>query len=148
MTCRTMLLGGAMALALSGAAFAQAQQTSPQATPGTDQINAGSATGAQTTTGNEATTSTGSMTKSSTHHGHHHYRHHMHHHMRTASLHHHNRMASSHHASTPAERQATQNLNQQQLNGTPAGYTAPQGGTQPGANQGNMTTQPGTYTQP
>ena len=44
MRCKTMLLGGAVALALSGAAYAQTQ-ASPQAAPGTDQINAGAAAG-------------------------------------------------------------------------------------------------------
>ena len=111
---------------------------------------AGSLDGTQPTTGDQSTTST---TKPSTHH---HYRHHVHHHMKTAS--------SLHHPSTPAERQATQNLNQQQLQGGSmqntaqpagsnmnmqpgnAGYTQPQG-TQP---QGTMENQPSnaTYTQP
>src|SRR5437016_2835167 len=133
MRCRTMLLGGAVALALSGAAYAQAQQASPPATPGTDQINAGSAVGTQAT--GQGTMSNTTTTKSSTHHRHH-YRHHVHHHMKTAS--------SLHHPSTPAERQATQNLNQQQMQGGSMQNTA-----QPAGSNMNMQ-QPGNagYTQP
>ena len=53
-------------LALSGAAYAQAGQTSPQATPGsTDQINAGSAAGTETGT---TTAPSGTTTVRKTHH--------------------------------------------------------------------------------
>jgi len=144
-----MLLGGAVALALSGAAYAQAQQTSPQATPGTDQINAGSAAGTQTTTGNTPSATT--KTVRHVHHVVHHHRVHV----KTAMIrrrHGGTRTASALHGpSTPAERAATRSLNEQQLQGgammntgnmapaggqpapgTPAGYSAPQTGPQPG----------------
>ena len=139
MTFKTMLLGGAVALALSGAAYAQAQQTAPQATPGTDQTNAAAPAATQPTTGNEAATPT---TKTSTHHRH--YRHHVQRHMRTAMLRHHKRYTGS----SAGEREATRNLNQQQLQGGAMQATSA------GGNMGNMNDQgtgpgaPAGYTPP
>jgi hypothetical protein len=161
-----MLFGGAVALALSGAAYAQTQPSAPQANPGTDQINAGAAgTGAASTT-----TSTSTTTTTTTHH---HYHHHYYHHHYT----HHHAKTASRRTSSAGEKQATRELNRQQLqggtmqatsaggsegqmnnmpaSGTPTGYTAPQTGSQPATPTGTQPANPpsnapssATYTQP
>jgi len=160
MRCKSLLLGGAMALALTGAAFAQAASgADPNSQP---------AAQSQATPQSSDTSATGTSTSQTSKPATHHMRHHMHHHAaRTASL---------HAPSSPAEKQQTNELNQQQLQmataaanqsarvpgsqaangangpainrsgahpaGTPAGYTQDQNGTP----QGSM--QSGTYTQP
>lgn len=143
MRCKSMLLGGAMVLALSVAAFAQG-------TSGSDQTN-GSPTAAQPTSGQFSGTSPTSTSESTTPAAHRH-RHHVHRTTREAYL---------HGPSTPAERRETYDLNKQQLqqaesaanqrppgemttsgsamnggaqpaSGSPTSYTAPQNGAQPG----------------
>ena len=101
MRCKTMLLGGAVALALSGAATTSFAQT---ASPTTNQINAGQQP-AQATT-DQSSQSQATSTQTSTKH---HARHHMHHRTHTAS--------SQHAPSSPGEKRTTAQLNDQQLNG-------------------------------
>jgi hypothetical protein len=152
-----MLFGGAVALALSGAAYAQTQPSAPQANPGTDQINAGAAgTGAASTT-----TSTSTTTTTTTHH---HYHHHYYHHHYT----HHHAKTASRRTSSAGEKQATRELNRQQLQGgtmqatsaggspeqmnnMPANSAQPASGPQPGtvnANPPSNAPSNATYTHP
>ncbi|HEY2445008.1 MAG TPA: hypothetical protein VGI20_04645 [Rhizomicrobium sp.] len=97
MTSKSILLGGALSLALTGAAYAQADTSQAQDTQ---------------------TTQTKSVHKSV-----HHVRHHMKHHA-TAYL----------HRSSPGEREATRDLNQQQASmARPAGAAYMQNASPPSA---------------
>lgn len=120
MGCKSMLLGGAMILALSGAAGAQ------QTAPSTNTAPAATQTAPAQSSNTSGTESTSTPTKHATHHARHHHARHM---SRTASL---------HSPSTPAEKRQTNDLNRQQLQaaesaasqpaGTPASYNQPQQG--------------------
>jgi hypothetical protein len=165
MRCKSLLLGGAMVLALSGAAFAHGA-------PNADQNSQPAAQQSQSAPQPSDTTNQGTSTSQTTKHMMHHAWHHVHRGTRTASL---------HEPSTPAEKRQTFDLNKQQLQmaqaaanqgsqtaanaqtgmkgqgsmmqgstmnqngsqpaGTPSAYTSQQGEAQPGM-------QPGTYSQP
>lgn len=118
MLTRSILLGGAIALALAGAAAAQ--QASDKTS--TDQAQSMDKTQSNDQAKPDQTSATAV----------HHYRHHVRRHIRTAMLHRHTAMA--HRPSTPIERRATAQLNQQQLQMTgyapapqPAAYSRPAG---------------------
>ncbi|HEX4158204.1 MAG TPA: hypothetical protein VHY79_06990 [Rhizomicrobium sp.] len=95
MRCQLILLGGAMALALSGAAFAQGSGSAQNSQPVAQ---------SQQSSDTSATDKSGSQTSK-------HMTHHMRHHMRRHVL----RTASAHMRVTPAERAETNNLNREQL---------------------------------
>jgi len=136
MRCKSMLLGGAVILALSGAAYAQGS-TGDQSNP--------SQPAAQSTTDQPSDTSTSGSGTSTTSHAKHHYRHHMRHSTKTAS---------KDGPSTPAEKRQTDDLNKQQLQMAQSGGDQGQMNNNQMANgangstAGQSTMQPGAYTQP